>query len=209
MKSTKQHIQDKALKLFNDYGFVNVRLQHIADAAFVSVGHLAYHFKNKDAIVEALYNMLQKEMLVILNNYKTLPLFEDIDSLLTSIFELQQKYIFFYYDKLEVIRAYTSIASKYIQLINWQQSQYKIMLQFNTARGSLTPATDLEHDKLARLLRTVIDNYPYNCKTEGKNVSDKKDFLQTVWHLLQPHFTAMGNNEFRQLLLHLKQTGQA
>jgi AcrR family transcriptional regulator len=36
MKPTKQYIADKALSLFNEKGFVNLRLQHIADAAFVS-----------------------------------------------------------------------------------------------------------------------------------------------------------------------------
>ena len=56
MKTTKQYIKDHALKLFNQSGFVNVRLQHIADAAFISVGHLAYHFKNKDSIINELYD---------------------------------------------------------------------------------------------------------------------------------------------------------
>ncbi|MEL7123903.1 MAG: TetR/AcrR family transcriptional regulator, partial [Bacteroidota bacterium] len=51
MKSTKQKILDAALKLFNQDGIVNVRLQHIADEAFVSVGNLAYHYSNKESIV--------------------------------------------------------------------------------------------------------------------------------------------------------------
>ncbi len=38
MKPTKQYILDKALILFDEKGFVNVRLQHIADSAFVSDG---------------------------------------------------------------------------------------------------------------------------------------------------------------------------
>ena len=59
MKPTKKHISDKALNQFNENGVVNVRLQHIADAAFVSVGHLAYHFKNKDNIITELYGLFQ------------------------------------------------------------------------------------------------------------------------------------------------------
>lgn len=46
MKPTKQYISDKALALFNEKGFVNVRLQHIADSAFVSVGHLVLQYPN-------------------------------------------------------------------------------------------------------------------------------------------------------------------
>ncbi|MFM7429821.1 MAG: TetR/AcrR family transcriptional regulator, partial [Flammeovirgaceae bacterium] len=48
-KEVKQAILHKALALFNLNGFVNVRLQHIADASEISVGHMAYHYKNKEA----------------------------------------------------------------------------------------------------------------------------------------------------------------
>ncbi len=36
------------------------RLQHIADFGGISVGHLAYHFNNKDCIVETLYDELKE-----------------------------------------------------------------------------------------------------------------------------------------------------
>ena len=54
MKDTKRRILDAALDLFNENGLVNVRLQHIADQAQMSVGNLAYHYANKEAIVTAL-----------------------------------------------------------------------------------------------------------------------------------------------------------
>lgn len=95
MKPTKQYILDKALTLFNEKGFVNVRLQHIADSAFVSVGHLAYHFKNKDDIILSLYERLKKKQELLLTQCRVLPLFEDIDFMLRSIFQLQQQYLFF------------------------------------------------------------------------------------------------------------------
>ena len=105
MKPTKQHIKDHALKLFNEKGFVNVRLQHIADAAFVSVGHLAYHFKNKDTIVAELYEDLKSRQQQILNEYRVVPLFEDINAYLVSTYQLQSTYKFFYADTLEILRA--------------------------------------------------------------------------------------------------------
>ena len=40
MKRTKQYILDKTLALFNEKGFVNVRLQHIAHNAVVGVKYL-------------------------------------------------------------------------------------------------------------------------------------------------------------------------
>jgi AcrR family transcriptional regulator len=79
MKPTKQYILDKALILFNEKGFVNVRLQHIADTAFVSVGNLGYHFKNKEDIISSLYKRLKKKQELLLTEFSVLPLFEDID----------------------------------------------------------------------------------------------------------------------------------
>ncbi|MES1224577.1 MAG: TetR/AcrR family transcriptional regulator, partial [Bacteroidota bacterium] len=112
MKPTKQYISEKALNLFNTKGFLNVRLQHIADSAFVSVGHLAYHFKNKDAIIAFLYKSLKKKQELMLAEFRLLPLFEDIDLLLHNLFLLQHQYKFFYVDTLEVLRAYPEIAAK-------------------------------------------------------------------------------------------------
>lgn len=43
---TKGKILVEALKLFNEKGFVNVRLQHIADKCNICVGNLAYHFES-------------------------------------------------------------------------------------------------------------------------------------------------------------------
>jgi AcrR family transcriptional regulator len=65
---TKQYISEKALTLFNEKGFVNVRLQQIADSAFVSVGHLAYHFKNKEKIILYLYKKLKKKQELMLTD---------------------------------------------------------------------------------------------------------------------------------------------
>ena len=41
MQGTKEKIRKAALKRFNEEGIVNVRLQHIAGEAFLSVGNLA------------------------------------------------------------------------------------------------------------------------------------------------------------------------
>jgi AcrR family transcriptional regulator len=54
LPDTKQKILDASLQLFNEYGVSNVRLQQIADETGISVGNLAYHFNNKEAITESL-----------------------------------------------------------------------------------------------------------------------------------------------------------
>lgn len=109
MKPTKQHILDKALLLFNEKGFVNVRLQHIPDSAFVSEGHLAYHFKNKEDLIVSACKRLKKKQELLHAECRVLPLFEDTELLLRKMYQLQQQYRFFYADTLDVLRAFPAI----------------------------------------------------------------------------------------------------
>lgn len=199
VKPTRKHIADKALLLFNEKGFVNVRLQHIADAAFVSVGHLAYHFKNKETIVENLYDELQAKQEELLSEYRVVPLFEDINRYLVADFRQQCTYIFFYVDTLEILRAYPEILQKHSLHIQWQLAQLKMMLSFNCSRGSLMALPDPELDHLAWQLRSLIDMWLYLKKVEGKNETGLPFFLSDIWGILSPFFTDMGRREYEQL----------
>ncbi|MBK8568077.1 MAG: helix-turn-helix transcriptional regulator [Saprospiraceae bacterium] len=61
-KPTKDKILDAAVRCFNRDGMVNVRLQHIGDEAeWMSVGNLAYHFRTKEHIVQAIWERLVAE----------------------------------------------------------------------------------------------------------------------------------------------------
>ncbi len=200
MKPTKQYILEHALKQFNEHGFVNVRLQNIADSAFVSVGHLAYHFKNKDTLVETLYEALRQQQEQLLAEFRVVPLFEDIQLQLISLFALQKKYLFFYLDTLEVTRAYLVIKEKHAQHTRWKLQQILFMLQFNISRGSFVQPSKMQQlTETAWLFHTAIDTWMYSRKVAGFDFLDQGNFLQTVWQLLLPWCTDMGQREYDQL----------
>ena len=52
---TKKRILKAALKLFNELGTESVTTHDIAKGAEISPGNLYYHFKNKEAIIRALF----------------------------------------------------------------------------------------------------------------------------------------------------------
>ncbi len=199
-KTTKQKILESALKLFNRDGLVNVRLQHIADEAFISVGNLAYHFPNKEAIVMGLYEALTKKQKELLAEYRIVPLFDYFDHLIRKSFELQQGYIFFYLDTLEVIRAYENIAEIHRKHIKWQLEQLRNMLDFNTARGALQQEPmEGVFDRLAQQLWMSLDLWMAQQYIRGNKTPQLKDYREAVWGLLIPHFTEMGKREFIQM----------
>jgi AcrR family transcriptional regulator len=200
MKPTKQYILDKALILFNEKGFVNVRLQHIADSAFVSVGHLAYHFKNKEDIITSLYKRLKKKQEILLTEFRVLPLFEDIDLLLRSVYQLQQQYRFFYLDTLEVLRAFPDIAEKHRQLLCFQRQQIQFMIEFNTSRGSfIQPQYEKQFAELAHIFCMTMDNWLSYQYINGNNAPDENAYCNDLWSIVRVLFTDMGLPEFRQL----------
>ncbi len=200
MKPTKQYILEHALKQFNKNGFVNVRLQHIADAAFVSVGHLAYHFKNKDTIVDTLYEELKQQQESLLAEFRVVPLFEDIQQQLIRLFLLQKKYRFFYLDTLEITRAYPAIKQKHAQHTKWKLQQIEFMLQFNISRGSFISPSPAQHLKeTAWLFQTAIDTWMYSRNVLGSDYLNQHDFLTAIWSLLLPWCSDMGLREYAQL----------
>ncbi len=200
-KPTKEYIADKALLLFNEKGAVNVRLQHIADFAFVSIGHLAYHFKNKEDIVSTLYERLKKKQELLLMEFRVLPLFEDIDALLRNVYRLQQQYRFFYVDTLEVLRAYNDIAQKHRQLLQFQRQQIQFMLEFNTARGSfIQPAYEDQFAHIAHIFCMTMDNHMSYQYISGHTVPNEGFYCNDLWSILRGLFTDMGIPEYRQLI---------
>ena len=93
--TTKQKILESAIRLFNWDDVANVRLQQIADETGISVGNLAYHFKNKEAIVTAIYEGLFDEFSQILSTYLTNPKLTDFDLQMEQYHRFFSKYKFF------------------------------------------------------------------------------------------------------------------
>lgn len=200
-QSTKSKIRDAALQLFNKEGMVNVRLQHIADEAFVSVGNLAYHYPNKEAILLALYRELTQKQQELLAEYRIVPLFDNIDRLIHHTYLLQRTYLFFYADTLEITRAYPEIGAAHKEHIQFQLAQISQIIEFNVARGVFV--ADIPQKNKERLSRQVWMTMDFWVSQElvclGK-LPEPEDYRMAVWNLYRPYFTGMGRREYEQML---------
>jgi AcrR family transcriptional regulator len=188
------------LKLFNKNGFVNVRLQHIADYNGISVGHLAYYYKHKDCIVEALYDELKQAQESCLYEFRMAHLFEDINRHLRHVFQCQKHYLFFYLDTLEVLRAYPGIKDKHQQHITWQIQQIEWMFNFNVDRNTfLPPVRNGQYNQLAWLFWMTMDNWMYARQIKGLDHLDENDFIDDLLLVLLPYLTDEANEELNML----------
>lgn len=205
--TTKEKIIESAVTLFNRDGLVNVRLQHIADEAGMSIGNMTYHYRTKELIIEAAWRQLVKKQRELLIEYRIVPLFEDIERQMRSTFLLQQDYLFFYLDTLEVVRAFPEIHKAHRQHIEWQVQQLITMFQFNVSRAAFIPPYTVREDslgdgyhrQLAQQYWMASDMWLYRQKVMDEDIMDFASYREALWALLIPHFTPMGQMEFRQL----------
>lgn len=201
MKDTKRRILDAALELFNQNGLVNVRLQHIADKAQMSVGNLAYHFANKEAIVTSLHAEIIDRQQDLMTNYRVVPLFDYIDLLLKDTYALQSCYIFFYLDILEITRTYPGIGNHHRENINRQITQLESILKFNVSRGALQFTKDQKQiNSLAVQIWMMLDMWHIRNMILPESRGDLQSYLNDVWSIFKPYFTAMGSLEYKQMV---------
>ncbi len=200
MKPTKKFILEHALHLFNQNGFVNVRLQHIADECSISVGNLAYHFKNKDAIIKAIYQQINKKQDTLLAEFRVMPLFEDIDYLLQKMFALQMQYKFFYLDTIEVLRAYPTIKQQHQNLLFMQRKQIDFMFEFNLSRGAfMPPKYDNQFAELRHIFCMGMDSWLSYQFINGNEIPRQENFCDDMWTILNPLFSESAFEEYDKL----------
>ncbi len=200
MKDTKRRILDAALDLFNENGLVNVRLQHIADQAQMSVGNLAYHFANKEAIVTALHAEVIDRQQDLMTNYRVVPLFDYIDLLLKDTYALQSCYIFFYLDILEIARTYPDIGNHHKENVRRQIAQLENILQFNVSRGALQFVEGEKTGSVAVQIWMMLDMWHIRNRILPQSRCDLQSYLDDVWSVFVPYFTAMGTLEYKQMI---------
>ena len=104
MSKTKRKILDAALKLFNQHGLINVRLQQIANEVGISVGNLAYHFYAKEAIIKQIDGELSELLSPIISEHRVFPSLMDFDNQLARYSHLLRNYSFYFLDLLEFKR---------------------------------------------------------------------------------------------------------
>ena len=202
MANTKQKILRASIRLFNENGLANVRLQQIADEIGISVGNLAYHFKNKGAIVSAVNEGLDKEIMEILSTYRLFPNLLDFDNQLSKYYGFLQKYPFYFLDLQEIERAHPAIYKKRRSQTNKMVSQIRKRFDFNFQRGIIKPEPRRGiYDNLAQSIWVLITFSLPQHAVRGQQTMPQEEFKRTVWNQVFPYFTEKGLAEFDQLIV--------
>ena len=202
--NTKQKIVKAAVQLFNDNGLANVRLQMIADEIGISVGNLAYHFRNKEAILDAVDEQIATELSEILSTYRVFPMLIDLDNQLSKYFEFLTRYPFYFIDLLEFERAYPKLHSRRQELIGKMISQLRKRFDYNIKRGVIKaePRAGI-YDNVAQSMWGLISFWMPHRLAIGEEPVCEGKFKQMLWTQLFPYLTEKGLAEFDQIIVPL------
>lgn len=194
--ATKLRIIESAIRLFNQDGVANVRLQQIADEAGISVGNLAYHFRNKDIIVSTVYENLFDEFSEILSFYLKSPGLADFDQQLDLYHSFFAKYNFYLIDLFEIERSNPAIMTRWHQFVAKMLLQIRKRLDYCVQRGVLMPEpVQGIYDTLTNnIWMTIIFWVPQQILKGQSFTADH--FKNAVWAQISPYFTRRGLDEF-------------
>lgn len=202
MKATKQKIIKAAIERFNKTGLTNVRLQHIADEAGISVGNLAYHFKTKQAIVRQIDIELAQIIEPILGNEQSFIHLIDFDNQLSSYYALLNQYAFYFLDLLEFERAYPVLhikRKKYIQRMIEQISNWMLV---HTNKGTFKQEIQVnQYQTQAHTIWMIITFWMTQQKVRGIKMGNEGAFKEAIWNQFLPIFTSVGLMEYEAIIL--------
>ncbi len=200
MLTTKQRILKVSEKLFFEQGIANVRLQQIADHSKLSIGNLAYHFKNKETIVQEVYKELLSELSALHSGNTDFTGLAGCEKYFSDMFKFQQENGFYLNNFWEIERTYPQIKKSWQSISNVMLSQLRKRIAANVESGNLKEEEfEGAHELLANTILLGINYRIPQQILRGKTYRQKayKNFL---WSLLYPYLTARGKREYKKAL---------
>jgi len=197
---TKTQIKQSALKLFNQKGLMNVTLRDVAADISKSYGNITYHFKNKEKVIESIYNDMMQELSIINKD-----IMESNESLFAKIirapnhtFELTMNYLFFYVDFVEIRRNFTEVfkkidANNKSRMESWKHSLVELQTQ-NYIRKELSESDLFYLMELSGAMRTFF--FLKLNKDQVKEEGLKKKYVEYTIKLFYPYLTEKGRKEY-------------
>ena len=202
--TTKERILAIALRQFNEIGTDQATVRSIAEEMGISHGNLCYHFRNTDALIEALYDSLIEE--VDEQVFRAQQPDSGLKAMIESAeltFRLLYKYRFLLLDFVRIIRRIDSLREKFRQLMQLRRLQFHQAFQQFIDKGLMreewVPGL---YDHLITNLLVLGDNWIPNAEIhfDEKGEVVIRYYLDAFLALLIPYLTEKGVKEYQRLV---------
>ncbi len=201
---TKQKIILRAIAAYNAQGVTNVTSRDLADSLGMSHGNLEYHYKNKEALLMAIYKQMRKDISEVYEEKVDIgDPFMHFNDLLQNLESFHDKYSFFNLDVLEISRNFKKVDSllkKTFQIRREQMSLFfRRFLEYGYFKSELKEGIYMRLQHTIRIIITFWKSQnevlPYSAFTANSTLTTY------IWDLLLPHMTSKGLTAYRKLNL--------
>lgn len=195
---TKQKILDASLQLFNENGIINVRLQQIADETGISVGNLAYHFNNKEAITESLITNVITSLQDLLRHYGKYASLSDLDLFFKEFYRLCTQFQFFNFDILEIKRNFPTSYESLQPLFN--KVKLQLERRFDLCLRQRLIQKEANTKNIASNIWLLLFFMPVEGHIKEKNTPTENQYRRRLWDYIRSWFTVKGKDEYSSVI---------
>jgi AcrR family transcriptional regulator len=190
----RERIIDTAIALFNEQGTGRVSTNHIAQATGISPGNLYYHFRNKEAIIRAIYARLRPawEAASALPAGQP-PTVIDLRRILSEHARLVWAYRFYYRELPALLQRDPELAREYREVRRAALTNIETLLrQFIEAGVLVVPDADAALSELAQVIWVLADFWlPFaELGDDPVGPDDLDRGITLILRVLSPYFTA-------------------
>ena len=193
-QSTKEKIMATATKSFNQNGFGAVTLHELAQTLGMSRGNLAYHFKDKNTLLEAIAAEMWAKIEASRNKSRQFPSFENLHNEVQLYYRFQKEYAFIFLDTH--VLNHPTIKQKFRELTAQTIADNKAAIAFSIKIGNLKPepVSGLYHNIALITWMLTFFWLPQQIIRGEKTGEDGE---KMIWSILLPHFTDKGIQSFK------------
>ncbi|GAA6185077.1 MULTISPECIES: TetR/AcrR family transcriptional regulator [Alteromonadaceae] len=187
---TAEKILVTSLDLFNQHGESNVSSVDIAVELDISPGNLYYHFKGKEMIVAALFDLYKNQIDTAFNSATNKDLsIEEFFYFLYVILEKGHHFQFLFHNQANLAENYPTVAKKFKLLILSQERSIEKLIKSFIQNSSLK-ATFHQGIQIVELVGLVFTQSANYYALKGQNISDETHLykgLATILFAVLPY----------------------
>jgi AcrR family transcriptional regulator len=169
---TRERILATAQRLFNESGTAAVSTNHIADAMGISPGNLYYHFRNKEAIIRALFEQqfARWDELYTLPDDR-LPTLADLQQLVRATFVMSWDHRFIYRELIVLLRRDEQLQRRWVAIRARGFEGFRELVDLFVAAEVLrAPADPTAVTRLAELCWLISEFWLASVEVSGEAV---------------------------------------